>query len=101
MALPPMADRAHDAIARQLNELYRSLSHEGVLTPVRAALTIDGGFGFTDACRSELECGPAAIGSRTRVRSDDGLHLAPAGSARMAERYRTTVTALTTAPRSR
>ena len=90
-SIPPIAVPAYDAIAVELNGIYRSLSHEGVLTPLREALTVNGGFGFTDTCRGEAECDGVAVGTSVPLRSDDGLHLAEAGSARMAELYRAAV----------
>ncbi|MDH3706467.1 MAG: hypothetical protein OES57_10395 [Acidimicrobiia bacterium] len=86
-SVPYIAHADHEAIARQLNELYRSLSDDGVLTPLRAALTVDGGFGLADRCRAAAECGDAAAFSAVPIRSDDGLHLADAGSVRMASVY--------------
>lgn len=86
-SVPYIAHDDHEAVALQLNELYRSLSDDGVLTPLRAALTVDGGFGLTDRCRAAAECGDAPAFTPVQIRSDDGLHLATAGSVRMASVY--------------
>lgn len=92
----PFVDHAeHESVARELNELYRSLSHDGALTPLRAALTVDGGFGYSDRCRAAAECGDAPPFSPVPIRSDDGLHLAEAGSVRMASIYGQVVHSLT------
>lgn len=94
-SVPYIAHDDHEAIARQLNELYRSLSDDGVLTPLRAALTVDGGFGLADRCRAAAECGDAPAFSPVPIRSDDGLHLAAAGNVRMASVYGQVVHSLT------
>lgn len=86
-SVPHVDHHAHEAIARRLNEQYRALSDDGVLTPLRAALTVDGGFARDDRCRAATECGDAAPFTSVQIRSDDGLHLAPAGTVRMASVY--------------
>ncbi len=86
-SVPYIDHRQHEAVARDLNRLYRSLSDEGVLNPLRAALTVDGGFGYADRCRGAAECGEAPRFSPVPIRSNDGLHLADAGSVRMASVY--------------
>ncbi|MGI9601429.1 MAG: SGNH/GDSL hydrolase family protein [Acidimicrobiales bacterium] len=92
----PIIDHAdHEAVAVELNDLYRTLSDSGQLTPLRPALTVAGAFGYEDRCRGETECGDAPAFSTVPIRSFDGLHLARAGSARMASVYAQVVHSLT------
>ncbi|MGI9601431.1 MAG: GDSL-type esterase/lipase family protein [Acidimicrobiales bacterium] len=86
-SVPVMADTVYDAVTGELNQIYRELSHTRTLIPVRDSVAVDGALSFTDTCRSADECGDAPIGSTVAIRADDGLHLTPSGSARLAATY--------------